>query len=64
MGLLDLFVVLVTSLRTYETIPYPSNSGEVVFQIPTVDAVAQARDMEIVTGILTPRRSATAGALV
>jgi len=42
---------------------YPSNGGEVVFQVPAVDTVAQARDVEVVTRILANRRRATTEAL-
>ena len=43
--------------------PYPSNGSEVVFQVPAVDTVAQARDMEVVTWVLANRRTAAAEAL-
>jgi len=40
LGLLNLFVVLVKSRHAEVTIPYPTDRGEVVFEIPAVDAVA------------------------
>jgi len=43
----------------------PSNGGEVIFQIPAVDTMAQARDVEIVSWIVVSgRRGATASFLI
>ena len=44
--------------------PYPSYSSEVVLEIPAVDTVAQARDVEIVTGVMISGRRGTTGPLV
>jgi len=44
--------------------PYSSDSSKVVFQIPAVDTVAQAGNVEIVARILASGRSATTKPLV
>lgn len=58
LGFLNLLALLATGFNTKGTAPYPANCGKVVFQVSAVDTVAQARNVEIVSRILTTRRGA------